>query len=456
MEELKTILITSAGWFELRNLIRTDAFEILKSRKDLRIVIFAPSNLHDKILPSGHADNNVILEDLEMFELNMVEKMLLRMEDLIFFNINRTETVKIYELMRKKKDHAKYLSFELAKKVLGKNRNLIDALERLDMVLSKYKYKRFRYLFEKYNPSLLLSTNFMCRHDWALIKAAKLNNVPVVCMVANWDHLFKGRLPKCDRVIVWNDFQKKQLVNYYGYNPSDIFVSGIQHMDYFVREKSKFLPREEFLKLIGAPADKKLITFTTMSRSASPFQPDMIDIICKAIVNERIKNAHLHVRLHPSDKMENYERLKQFGDIITFEKSVGQNYLGEEDIRHYANLLACSDVVVNIASTVTLDALAFEVPVVNIAFDGYAKVDFPESTARYFRYEHYEVVAKSGGVRVANNAEELIKYINMYLDNRGLDKDARAKVVEELCYKLDGRTGERVGNYILNFLEERM
>lgn len=452
---MKTIFITNAGWFELRNLLRTDAFEILKSKKDLRIVIFAPSNLHDKILPSGSGESNVVLEDLEMFELNTVEKLLLRMEELIFFNINRTETVKIYEMMRKKNEYSKYLSFELAKKVLGKNRNLIDALERLDMILSKYKYRRYGYLFDKYEPSLLLSTNFMCRHDWALIKAAKLHKIPVICMVANWDHLFKGRLPKCDRVIVWNDFQKNQLIKHYGYDPSDIFVSGIQHLDYFVREKIKFLSKEEFLKSIGAATNKKLITFTTMSKTASPFQPDMIEIICRAIIDGRVKHpSHLHVRLHPSDELDHYEKLKQFGDIITFEKSMGERYLGEEDILHYANLLACSDVVVNIASTVTIDALAFDVPVVNIAFDGYVQRELPESAARYFKYEHYDVVVRGGGVRVANNAEELIKHINMYLDNRGLDKGGRAKIVKELCYKLDGRTGERVGKYILNFLGE--
>ncbi len=452
---MKTIFITNAGWFELRNLLRTDAFEIMKSTKDIRIVIFAPANLHDKICPSGARENNVIMEDLEMFELNTVEKLLLRMEELIFFNVNRTETVKIYEMIRKRNEYYKYLFFEPAKKFLGKNMNLIDALERLDMILSKYKYRAYNYLFDKYGPSLLLSTNFMCRHDWALIKAAKLHKIPVVCMVANWDHLFKGRLPKCDRVIVWNDFQKNQLIKYYGYDSENVFVSGIQHMDYFVRGKSKFLSKDEFLKSIGAATNKKLITFTTMSTTASPFQPDMIEIICRAIIDEMVKRpSHLHVRLHPSDDLDRYEKLKQFGDIITFEKSLGSRYLGEEDILHYANLLACSDVVVNIASTVTIDALAFDVPVVNIAFDGYVQRDLPDSAARYFKYEHYDAVVRSGGVRVANNAEELIRYINSYLDNRWLDKDGRTKIVDELCYKLDGRAGGRIGKYVLNFLEK--
>jgi hypothetical protein len=44
--------------------------------------------------------------------------------------------------------------------------------------------------------------------------------------------------------------------------------------------------------------------------------------------------------------------------------------------------------------------------------------------------------------------EELLKYINMYLENPSLDKEGRKRIINEQCYKLDGRSGERIGEKI--------
>lgn len=451
---MKTVFITIPGWFEFRNLFLSDVFDILRSRKDLRIVAFTYPSAYDVFVPPESRGDNIILEDLTMFELNLIENVLRKIEELIFFNIYPSETVKMYEMARKKREYSKYLAFGFAKKVLGKNKNLIVALEKLDMIISKYKYRRFKYLFQKYAPSLVLSTSFLSNYDWGMIKAAKQYKVPVISMVANWDHLCKARLPKCDKVIAWNNFQKNQLIQYYGYNPRDVLIAGIPHQDCFIRAKNKFLPREEFLKKIGAPTDKKLITYTAMSRMASPDQPDIVEIVCNAVKDGKIKYpSHVHVRFHPSSDFDRYEKLKMFGDIITFEKVAEKGRLGEETIIHYANLLSNSDVVVNIASSVTLDAVAFDKPVINIAFDGYTQRALPKSTARYFKYEHYSAVVKTGGVKIAENAEELIRYINMYLDNPALDRDKRRKIFEEQCGELDGKSGERIANFILDFLE---
>ena len=460
---MKTVIITITHGGIVRNMLRSDVFKILKSNKNLRIILAVlplTEVFKNKSFAAEFEGKNVVVENLP-FKLNIVERVLRKMAEVVFFNINYVETDKIREMMLKKKKYSRYLLLKLVKKILGKDRNLIGALERLDMFLFKYKCKRYKDLFEKYNPSLIFSTDFLCPYEWGLIKAAKRYKVPIISMIANWDHLTKGRLPKSDKVIVWNDFQKRQLIEYYDYNPSDILVSGIPHLDYFVREKDKFLSKKEFLKSIGAPTDKKLITYTTAPVTGSPFEQDIIEIICKAIKNGEITHpSHLHVRFHPADHFNRYEKLKKFENIITFEKP-GKSVSGtryewcpsEEDMLHYVNLLSCSDVLINVASTVTIDAAAFDTPIVNIAFDGYEKREFVESNARYFHYTHYSNIAKSKGVKIAKNADELIKFINMYLNDPGLDSKGRKRILKEQCYKLDGRAGERVANYILDFLK---
>lgn len=470
---MKTVFITITGGYGIRNIFRSDAFKILKSEKDLRIVIFTPFVDNRSLIadfPEVQGEN-IFLEDLARYKPNIVERVLRRMAEIVVFNINYIETMKLREIVLKRKNYLKYLWLKLAKKILGKNRNIIEALERFDMLLLKYKFRSYKQPFEKYKPSLVFSTDFLHSYEWGLKKTARQCRVPVISMVANWDHLGKRMLSKSDKVIGWDEFNKIQLIEYYGYGPKDILVAGIPHQDYFVRAKGKFLPKKEFLKSIGASGDKKLITYTT---GRSQDEPDIIEIICEAIKDGEIKHpSHLHVRIHPEDNLNRYEKLKKYGDIITFEepkKTVGERFWSgkmimtepergavwcpdEKEMIHYANLLFCTDVAVNIASSVTLDAAALDVPAINIAFDGYTQREFVDSNARLFMFTHYESILRLGGARIARNADELVEFINMYLDNPELDSEGRKKIVAEHCGPQDGRCGERIARYILDFLE---
>jgi len=462
---MKTVVITITHGIVVRNILRTDVFKILKSRRDLRIVLAVLHRtpfFNSKSFAAEFSGENVIVENVGV-KSNIVERALRKIAEMIFFNINYNETIRIKEMTLKKKSYFGYLGLKLVKKVLGKNKNVIEALKSLDVFLFGYKHKYYRELFEKYKPSLIFSTDFLWPHEWGLIRAAEHYDVPVVSMVLSWDHLSKGRLPtRFGKVIVWNDFLKGQLMEYYDYSPNDIFVSGIPHFDYYIHDKGRLSSRREFLKNVGTAPNEKLITYTTSPPTVSPFEQDVIEIVCEAIKNGEIKYpSHLHVRFHPADNFGRYEKLKKYGNIVTFEipgKSVSRaGYTwgpDREDMLHYADLLLHSDVIINIASTVSIDASAFDTPVINIAFDGYEEKSYFDSVIRYYDQTHYKKVVGTGGVKIAKNKEELIRYINDYLRNPKLDSEGRKKIVREQCYRLDGKSGKRIALYILSFLKK--
>jgi CDP-glycerol glycerophosphotransferase (TagB/SpsB family) len=443
----------------VRNILRTDAFKILKSAKDLKIVVFTPL-FDNKDFKSEFGGENILFEDMERYKPNLLERYIHWAKNYVFFNIiAHAGTIKVREKMLKSENYLSYIQFKVLRKILGKNKNLIIALEMLDRTLFGHKYRHFRHLFEKHHPALFLSTDFLVPGEWGLIKTARKYRVPIITVVANWDHLVKGKLPKSEKVIVWSDFQKKQLIEYYGYKANDIFIAGIPHTDYFVYYQDEFLTKRKLMKKIGASPNKKLITYTTGSRLATPFEHEIVEIICKAIRDGRIaQSPHLHVRLHPADDFGRYEKLKRYSEFITFEEA-GRFatkelwFPSEKDLIHYANLLACSDVVVNVASTVSLDAAIFDTPIVNLAFDGYKKRKFHVSNTRYFQTTHYSALVKTGAVSVARNAGEMVNFINKYLSKPELDKEKREKAVKEQCYKVDGQVGKRIARYVLEFLK---
>ena len=248
----KTVAIAITHGMIVRNILRTDILKVLKSDKDTKIVLVVMRmfKFYEKVATEFSGGNVTIVE--WPYKINPVEWLLRKVADIIFFNAVRNETSEIKEMSMKKKNYPKYLWLRLARAVLGKNRNVIIALERLDTLLFRYKRKKHWNTFGEDKPNLVLSTDFLCTNEWSLIKAAKHHGVPVMTIIASWDHLSKGRLPtKFDKVIAWNDFLKGQLIEYYGYKPDEIFVSGIPQFDYYTQDRGALKSRPEFLKEIG-------------------------------------------------------------------------------------------------------------------------------------------------------------------------------------------------------------
>jgi len=466
--------MTIPDWFSARNIIQTDAFRILKSQEDLRIVVFSPfaggrSCLED--LP-GVKGENVIFEDQARYLPNFVERLFRKMQELIVFNINYVENVWFKEKYLMRENLLLYSSFEVLKRILGKRRFLLRYLDSLDWLLASPKHSRYLELFRKYKPDLVFSTNILRHTDWKLVQTARRAGVPVISMVANWDHLTKGILPPSDFVIAWSEFNRKELMSYYGYHPNQIAIVGIPHQDYFVRVNPEEAKRKIRTEL--GLKEEKLILYTT-ARSIY-YEPEIVEILCEAVRKGEINfPVHVHVRVHPEDNYARYRHIEEkYGDFVTFEgggktlvprvysvkaqtemDTRGKMWLPDEgDMIHYAELLYSCDVAVNIASSVTLDSVAVDKPTVNIAFDGYRERPFIESTRRYFYTTHYKVVAKSGGVKIARNPKELVDFINMYLENPELDREGRRKIVEESGGPIDGKCGERIAKAVLEFLKK--
>jgi CDP-glycerol glycerophosphotransferase (TagB/SpsB family) len=168
------------------------------------------------------------------------------------------------------------------------------------------------------------------------------------------------------------------------------------------------------------------------------------------------------VRLHPRDDLAAYARFEGMPHVIVekpFRSTVpaGDGLaidITTDNQRHLANTLRHSDVVVNVASTIAIEAAIFDTPVVNVAFDGEQPSEFARSARRYYRFTHYVNVTRHGAVRVAEDPVQLVELVGRYLDDRSLDRDGRRRVTLEQCQFLDGRAADRVAKYVTDELAD--
>jgi CDP-glycerol glycerophosphotransferase (TagB/SpsB family) len=462
---MHTIIMAIYTGRDTRDILRTDVLKALKS-EDIRVVIVSPA-AKEKYFDEEFEDKNVVVESFYPPH-SKLEMAYIGLMNALFVNTKFSKTINIKYIYFKKRNFSgsrmalSYILRNISSNLFSyKNYGFRRLLKRLNVLL--FPDKQYKVLFEKYKPSLVFTTHtFYLAADAPILKRAIQNGVPTISMVPSWDNITaKGEMPvEIDKLIVWNERVKKEAIELHGYSPRDIFVAGVPQFDiYFTREGES--SKEDFFKKIGADPEKKLITYTTGTPTLFPSEPDAIDILLRYILeNKFIYPCQLLVRLNPRDNADRYEKFKNIEDIIIDNswrpsKSFHDKWdPSKTDMVHLANTMLYSDVVINVASTITIDAACCDTPVVNIGFDGYQEKPYLDSVMKYYDYTHYKNIVRTGGVGIAKNKEELLKYINMYLENPKLDSAGRRRIVEEQCYYTDGQSGERVAKYILEHLKE--
>ena len=116
----------------------------------------------------------------------------------------------------------------------------------------------------------------------------------------------------------------------------------------------------------------------------------------------------------------------------------------KEDMLHLANLINCSDVIINTISTLSLDAACLDKPIICTASGRTA--NSPE--AHYHETSYYKRLLTTGGVELVYTKEELEKSINNYLIDPLKNSCGRDLLRKRLCYKLDGCSGKRVADFL--------
>lgn len=454
---MKTVFISVFSNFVVRNILATDFLKILSSR-DVRIVILAPVS-EKKYLEKHFGQANVIVEGVVIPPLSRTK---------IFFGfLSRalldTNTVKIFLRLRLKLNTffgmVQYFLSSVLTALFGHSRLAKSVLRSLDYYF--LPKDRFGVYFDQYNPVLVFSTDITDRSegesDLDLIRESKKRGIFVVGMVRSWDNLTgRGIVREVpDRIIVQNEIMKEECKKYNGTIEKNMEIVGIAHYDNYLN--MAVTPRDIFFNKVGLDPNKKTVLFVTIADGFLQKQFSKDSISYNEYALELLKH------LDP-DKIQILVRLPVIGKADVSNLKLPSNFrldypealfskgeLDKNADQHLVDSICNSDVVLPGPSTIAMDALFFDKPVVLIGFDEMKDVGEKESIRKFFKLEHLQPLIKSKGVRIAYNENELSKYLNDYLSNPVLNLDERKKIAEEICWKRDGGSAERLAKFVLKF-----
>jgi glycosyltransferase involved in cell wall biosynthesis len=315
--------------------------------------------------------------------------------------------------------------------------------------------KEYLALMDTHHPDLVFSTALFDPIDLNVLRAARARKVRTIGMVKQWDNLSS----KCfmqihpHRLLVQNDHVKSDAIKFSDYPSKEIIVCGVPQFD-FHADPSMIILREKFLEQLGLSPSARYVLFAGSGPETAPEECDALKETAEALrANPDTRHFAVVYRPHP-----NYSQCStdDLGIVVhASHKRIKQGPAGWEfeldDIRQLISVLYHSDTVINIGSTVSIEAAIFDRPVICVAFGG-ATEPYWNTPLSYYDNNHYVPIVKTGGVRVVKSAEALARTVAEFRKNPSLDREHRARLVHEYVVSADGRAAERAARAVRDFL----
>ena len=328
-------------------------------------------------------------------------------------------------------------------------------------------------LFASHKPDLVVASTAGWRLDRYLLREATLHNVPSMAAIVGWDNpsSYAIRGAPMDYATCWSQLQKDELVYGSDWDPACVHIGGIPSYDGYFRKQWQ-LSKGDYFKLHGLDPDRKLISYACSFVHFAPNYPNVETLAKLVSSNALVEHSQLLIRLHPShfqDKprifAEERERIfaleKQYANVhvvkpVALGGSLG--YYGGEDMDEKSSMMAHSDVLVTVYSTMVVETAVHDTPIVAAVIDlpgGWNKKGkFSLSLKEIGDWPTHKRFRDAKAGRVAQNEAELCDILNVYLKNPSLDVAERRKFIEDEITYTDGTSGKRTAEFILRTLEK--
>lgn len=228
-------------------------------------------------------------------------------------------------------------------------------------------YRHCLKLFKMEKPDLIFCTSQRSITSVAPLTAAQDLNIPTAAYIFSWDNVPKATtVVTADYYFAWSHHMKNELLHYQRYiKPEQIKVTGTPQFEAYF-DKNRIHTRKEFFKNLDLDEEKRYICFSGDDITTSPKDELYLRDVAKAVraLNEEGMGISIIFRRCPVDFSDRYDKyLKEYADVIVaipplWEKT-GQGWNTilpkREDIDLLVNIVAHTEFVINLASSMVFD-----------------------------------------------------------------------------------------------------
>lgn len=359
----------------------------------------------------------------------------------------------------------KWFLFRSGARLLA-NRFLLENLTEFERYLTWHLRPddTFVNLFQQLQPDLVFNGSHIHGQAGELpVKVAHRLGIPTAGFIFSWDNLTsRSRIfVPYDYYLVWHQAMKNQLLSIYPrINPDDVFVSGTPQFDFHFKPEFH-LTREQLAQKLGFDPARPFVFYTTGIAKHFPEEHHHVEFVADYLQNGGLNpRPQLVVRTYvkgTSPEMKALARKGLPGVIFPKVEWDEKWYMpAYNDLAIYTNSLRHAAMGINAASTVSLELMMFDKPVMNIGFDPpESEIPFAHRWQRHIDFDHYRPVADSGGVMVAYSRDDMRNMIKIGLTQPERDRDARKLYLQRVfAGHFDGLSGKRVALQLLDLVHK--
>ncbi len=342
----------------------------------------------------------------------------------------------------------------------------------LFLVSQEVATKQWIKIFREKKPSVIVSTMLTLpggmydySPDLPAVLAARKLNIPCGTLVQSWDNLSSKTyvIPTwLDRYWTWSASMTDDLVRFNPRIKCDEHIAdiGSPHFDCHL-DASLLEERDIYLQKLELDSHFPYILIGTGMEYLLPGEPAIVIDLVKRLKAE-LPDVQVLLRLHPKDKMgrwrDHLSGLKDLG--VKIQNTIPETPMDmggftppREFFREQINAIYHSAVVINTASSLTVDAAILDRPVISLGYDVVKDKKFPEGRASFYnRSEHFGSLVKTGGVWVTHSQDECINAIRRYLAEPELHAANRRELAQKVGGPLDGMAGMRLAKEVINLI----
>lgn len=455
----KTILIPITRGMITRNILRGEAFRILKQQQNVRYVILIQNMLNTtppEYLEQELGGDNVIFEYVANTQKPKLDRMFRTLVEFLVY----TKSTKVFiqsKIEFERKSSRLTLFFINAFYTIASKITFLKHVAR-QIAWRFFHEKSLNYYFEKYKPDLVFSTAIISNLDIDCLHQAKRRNIKTVSMPKSWDNLDKilfRALP--DIFLVQNELMKQQTVEYQAMDASTIHVVGFPQFDTYTLQEPH--TKETYCGRYGFnPA------FPILFCGSEGKWSNDDELIFHSIINARergeIPPCNILIRPHFSNAPQHiYRELEKYQHVYIDNDFRKSTFFGdhwdptETDTHEFSQSLHHCAMMITFASTLALDVSCFNKPIIFVNY-GVRYVDVPASQNKMYESGHYEEVMNTEAASLATSYAHLIETINVYLKNPEHKTLERTRLREKMCGPLDGKSGARIAEKVIEYLNE--
>lgn len=400
---------------------------------------------------------------------NFIQKVKNKAE--LYFNVKRTgnKDYLFYLAGIHKKQSLRKKAKNLLTNSLAKLHATKKGIEKLDQPFYKSirksnYYQKCKEQLKENKPDLVYCTHQRASVAIAPMLAARDLGIQTICFIHSWDNVPKGvQLVKADQYFVWSDYMKKEMMNHYPFmKDADVKVTGTPQFVCYFNDEFR-LEREVFLSQFDLDISKKYILFSGNDKTTSPNDPVFLSDVCEAVrkLNKKDDIYRVLFRPNPIDRNEGFDQtLEKHPDIVT---EIKPDWFGSDvflwnkggpskkDVSLLVNTILHSELVINMGSTMALDAAIIGKPSCYINYDVESQYDW--SVKRTYRFVHFNMIKDIDPVFWINVRDQILTTLEKVLTNKEAKKEGREEWIKRATEIPIDETIPRMWNFIKEVYE---